>query len=569
MRRMEQIKPVMFALGCALVVQPALAQQAPDAGTLLREQPRPATPPATPQKIEPATPATKPADEAGPKVLVKGFRIQGALLIAEAELQGQLEHLVGQELSLGQLHNVALYLAGYYFQKGYLARVLIPPQEIKDGVVEIRVIEGKLGSLSLDIQDPRLDSARIRAFIEARVVSGTPFDLAELGEALNILNEQPGVEAKSTIAPGKGEAVVDIALNARAKPLFGAFVGANNHGPRGTGKYQATGAIYLNNPSGHFDAASLLLNASEGSTYVRADYSIAVGDRGLRLGGNASYLDYEIVQSGLTALKPDGIARTYGLAASYPLARRNDWNLSLTGSYDDKRLIDRTTAGETSDRHVTVTNIGIGGYAMGGTVGDAVLSFGATVAFGHSDQKNAGARAADAATRQAQGSFSKLAYNLGYLRPLPKGWSLTASLRGQLADNNLDSSERMSLGGPTAVRAYPVSEASGDEALLISFNLGKKLNDDLKVSVFYDVGTVRLNKHTWANWNSLNPRLPNRYTLDGVGAGLDWRISPTALLTASLALPLGNNPGRDTNDRNIDGSSQHHLRGWLAINAQF
>ncbi len=67
------------------------AQQPPDAGTLLREQPTPPVLPSTPQKIEPAAPVEQAAEVAGPKILVKGFRIKGAVLISETELQGQLK----------------------------------------------------------------------------------------------------------------------------------------------------------------------------------------------------------------------------------------------------------------------------------------------------------------------------------------------------------------------------------------------------------------------------------------------------------------------------------------------
>lgn len=467
------------------------------------------------------------------------------------------------------MNGISQSLAGYYIQKGYLARVVIPPQEIKGGIVEIQIIEGQRGSLNIDNQGQRLNAARLTAFIDTRVAADAPLNLAALGEAMNILNEQPGVDAKVAIVPGKGEGKIGLNVTAKDKPLTGYTLGFNNQGSRGTGEYQWSGGINLNNPSGNLDAASLLFNASEGSTYARADYRIAVGNNGLQLGVNTSHLDYNIVQSGLTALKPNGTASTSGLSASYPLARRSDWNLSLTGSYDDKTLIDKTTTGETGNRHVTVTNLGIAGYTMGSAVGGAMLSFGASLSLGDSDQRNASARATDATTRKVQGNFTKLAYNLGYLRPLNADWTLNAALRGQFAAQNLDSTERMSLGGPNAVRAYPVGESSGDEAWIVSLNLGRKLSSELNANFFLDSGTVRLNKNTWTNWNSTNPRQPNSYTLNGIGAGLDWRINRLALLTASVAVPLGSNPGRDANDLNADGSPQSRVRGWLALNAQF
>lgn len=545
----------------------AQAQTVPDAGQLLREQPKPpVVAPAKPLQIAPPAPTTAEPDR-GPKVLVKGFRIQGALLIPEAELTAQLQAAIGKELSFSQLKGLADALTGYYAQRGYLARVIVPPQDVKDGIVILQVIEGKRGSLRIDNQGQRIDVARIQRMIDARLAAGSAMDLGALGEAMNILNEQPGVATTTSLAPGKGEAEIDLAVSAKEKPLLGYALGANNHGPKGTGSAQVSGSVTLANPSGNFDAASLLVNANQGSTFGRADYSLAAGDSGLRLGLNVSYLDYHVIQSDLSALNAHGTASTAGLTASYPLARRNDVNLSVTGGIDFKKLIDHTIAGEIGNRRVNVANLGLSGYTNGSFIGSGVTSFGATLSFGESDQRNAGALATDRTTRQTQGGFSKIGYNFGYLQGLGGDWSLNTTLRGQFAGNNLDSSERFSLGGPSGIRAYPVGEASGDDGWLASLIFTRKMSNNLATSLFLDAGGIRQNHTLWANWNAGNPRLDNTYQLAGLGLGLDWRVDPQIILSASIAGPLGNNPGRDAQGHDVDG--KHGTRGWLSLNAQF
>ena len=166
------------------------------------------------------------------------------------------------------------------------------------------------------------------------------------------------------------------------------------------------------------------------------------------------------------------------------------------------------------------------------------------------------------------GSFSKISYNADYLRLITQSWSLNATLRGQFANKNLDSVERFDLGGPNGVRAYPVGEASGDEGWLLSLSASDKISDTLAANVFLDTGSVRLNRNTWAGWNAGNTNLPNTYQLSGVGIGFDWRFSPMALLAFSIAAPLGNNPGRDSNGLNSDGYN-NHARAWLSLNTQF
>jgi hemolysin activation/secretion protein len=547
------------------------APPVPDAGQLLQQQPKAPVPSAAPQAPAASSPVPEGKPEkAGPSVLVKGFRIVGATLISEQELQTQLTEHTGKTYSFEQLQIIALRLIGYYAEQGYLARVFLAPQDFNDGIVTFTVVEGKLGALKLDdkIDVSRIDAARVQRFLAARLTPGAPLSMSAVGEALNILNEQPGIEARASLKPGSGEGAVDLLINATATPPTTYNTQINNHGARGTGELQLTGSITLNNPTGNFDAASLLLNASEGNTYLHAGYSLAVGDNGLRVGVNASALDYRITQSDFTALKANGDASQIALTASYPLARRTDFSLSLEGSVEGKRLVDRTVAGETSNRSVTVTHLGINGYTVGGALGSAVGSFGAGVSFGNTDQRNATALATDSTTRQVQGGFSKFSYNLGYLRPLPRDWRFNATLNGQFAGKNLDSSERINFGGINGVRAYPTGEATADEGWLLRIDLAKPFNDSLLTHVFLDAAGAKLNHQTWNNWNAANAGQSNTYQIAGVGAGLDWRISRDVLVSASVASPLGNNPGADTLGKNVDGKGQS-TRVWLGLNARF
>lgn len=548
----------------------AQAQQPPlDAGSLLRQQPLPPTVvPGPASSPAPATPDLGKLSK-GPRFLVKQFRFTGAVLIPETELKAKVEQYQGQIITLGILQLIAQDLTGYYLQKGYVARVIVPEQEIRDGIVVMKIIEGVRGSLKLDNQGRRVDGSRVAAFIDERLPRTAPFSMRSLEEAIAILNEQPGVQLSTSLKAGSGEGEVDVDVIAADKPLLSGAVGINNVGARGSGAVQTQGAVTLNNPTGHFDAASLLVNASGGNAYGRADYSLALGSRGLRLGVNASYLDYRVTQNDLKPLDLHGTASAYGINLSYPLLRTSAQSVSLIGSHDVKTLNDQSVAGETGNRKVTVTSLGITGgvwHQLGSL--PSASNFSAILHFGDSDERNAGALAADNAARQVNGSYTKLSYVLANSTELGTNWSSSVVLRGQFTGENIDSSERLSLGGPTGVRAYPVGEATGDEGWLINFNLRRAIGDALAATFFYDVGGITLNKATWANWNAGNPNLQNRYTLAGIGAGLDWRITQASLLSASIAVPLGSNPGRDTSNRNVDGN-ENKARIWVSLNAQF
>jgi hemolysin activation/secretion protein len=564
-RRISAATPTTLFTLLLLHAATTSAQTPPDAGRLLQEQPKPpAAPAAIPTPIKPEV--VVPEAEAGPTVQVKGFRIQGAVLVPASELTELLQPLVGRELSLRQIQAAASQLTAYYLSRGYLARVIVPPQDIQDGIVTLQVIEGKRGALDVQSHDAKLDSARIQRFIDQRMQNGDAFDIRQLNTALTVLNEQPGVKVGSSLKPGQQDGAIDLLISASAKPLLDVNLGANNHGSRGTGELQTSGGITLNNPTGNFDALSLTANFSDGTEFGRADYSLAIGNSGLRLGVNGSTMRYRLTQSAFAALQGRGTADTMGLTASYPLARDTDFNLSLVASMDGKHLIDYTVVGETGNRKVITTTVSLNGYSMGE---QGTTSFGVNLINGDSNQRNPGALAADLGRRQVQGNFTKLGYNVNQLLPLGADWRLSAGLRGQFASRNLDSGERMGLGGPTAVRAYPTGEASGDEAWLLNLNLSRQIGDTLTGNLFLDAGGVTINRKLWAGWNLSSPNLRNRYELAGAGLSLDWRIGPALLLNATVATPLGNNPGRDINRLNTDGSVPTHARGWISLTAQF
>ncbi len=545
------------------------AGQVPDAGRLLREQPKvPPTLPGSPlQRIAPQT-EEQPVADTGAKVLVKGFRIEGATLIPADELQSQIQRAIGRELSFTELRAVSEALVAYYAQRGYLAQAVLPPQDVDDGIVLIKIIEGKRGSILINNTGKRASSERIQGFIDYRLAQGDPMSLEGLGEAVNLLNEQPGIEVKSTLKPGAAEGETGLVINVKEKPLANFTLGMSNKGSRGTGILQGIASAKLNNPLGLFDEASVLLTKSDGSIFGLGSYSLAVGDSGLRLGGSASRMVYKVTQESLAATEAHGTATTVGLNTSYPLYRYTNFSLSLTGNLDAKYLRDATVAGETSDHTVNTATFGINGKRTDGFAGGGETTFDLGLVYGHADDDNAGAVTTDQTTRQALGNFGKLKFDLGRQQVITDTWLLQANLRGQMAYDNLDSSERFSLGGADGIRAFPSGEGGGDDGWLLSLNLVHSFSDAIQGTLFLDTGGIRINHTTWANWNSGNPSLDNHYQLTGIGAALDWKINDYLAVTATVSTRLGGNPGHDANGQDAD-STHRDVRGWINLVGEF
>src|SRR5262245_8844490 len=146
----------IFAAAMVLIVcapRSVVAQVPPDAGRIQQDFERGRVPPAPPRApaeplIEQPAPALKAPDSM--RFLVKGFRITRSTAFSEDELLPLLKDLVGKELSLDDLQRAADLITRRYRDRGYfVARAYVPAQEIRDGVVEITVLEGRLDRVSV------------------------------------------------------------------------------------------------------------------------------------------------------------------------------------------------------------------------------------------------------------------------------------------------------------------------------------------------------------------------------------------------------------------------------------
>ena len=556
-----------------LLAQPALAQTVPDAGALLRESERSLQAPRTAEPQIPFSVAKPmPEDAKAVRITVQRVVIEGDSLIPEAELQAQVQDLIGQSLTLAELEHAAQRLAQYYRERGWYARVYLPEQDVTDGSLRIQVLEGRYDTSYLTVQaGQRANAANVQRVITRRLVTGAPLSAPELERGLLLANDLPGIQANGLLQACEDEqGHSDLLLTVQDTAFVTGDVGLNNHGIRSTGRAQLVGGVALNNLSGKGDQLSLRLLASEGVRSAVARYSLPLGYDGLRLAVHGSLLGYTLGGS-YRPLEAEGQARTAGLTLSYPLLRQSERNLSLSAGYEHRRYRDDMLGAALRRHDINALNLGLNGDLRDG-FGGGGMSWGAVqLMHGRLAMEDIVAdRAQDAAGPRSRGDYTKLALQLGRMQSLGAGWQMQLALSGQTASGNLASSERMTLGGPSQVRAYPVNEADGDQGVLLKLELQRELGGGWQAVAFYDTGRIRQHKRLWPGWDG-GSRQPNSYSLSGAGVGVNWRGTGSLSgwqLAASVAAPVGGNPG-SAQGRNSDGSSARSTRGWLSVNRIF
>jgi hemolysin activation/secretion protein len=92
-----------------------------------------------------------PAVAEGEKVLVKKINVEGVAVLSAAEISKITTPYENKKLSITEMQKVADLITDLYRTKDYpTSRAYIPPQTIgKDGVMVIRIVEGRVGEISV------------------------------------------------------------------------------------------------------------------------------------------------------------------------------------------------------------------------------------------------------------------------------------------------------------------------------------------------------------------------------------------------------------------------------------
>jgi len=520
-------KPIVVAVlsfSCAL----AIAQQAPDAGQLLQQQREPLRLPPPEDDVRPRPPEPKPALPVSPtlKVRVTQFTFSGNTLYTSEELAEVVQEFVGKELDFEGLNDAATKVRAYHRSRGYfLAQAYLPQQAIRNGSVEIAVIEGRVGHVELQRRPAtRLAEWLLAGILNAHLKSGDIITETGLEKPLLLINDLPTAAVTSEIRPSQTVGAADLRVNVdQGVGLLNGFVDFDNHGSRFTGEYRIGFSLNVNNPLEVGDQLTVrAFTSNDDMNFGRLAYLIPIGFWGTRIGASITKFDYELGKD-FASLGGDGDGLVKSVYAFHPLYRTRNTNLIGQFAYEDKRLHDRVEQfGTVEDRFIDSIKGGVVGDFRDGILGGGLNAF--SVTYTQGDLKIAPTSLSDqdqsASGLKTVGTFRKWNYDFKRLNRVTDNISVLLALTGQQASKNLASAEKMSLGGPNGVRAYPVGEATGDSGNQVTGEVRyiipgfRLLEADVTVSAFYDWGQVYINE---------KPRdidVPNKRSIAGAGFGL-------------------------------------------------
>ena len=521
----------------------AQAQTIPDAGSLLQqiERDRQSAPKRLIRPDAPVAPEMK--AQPGLAVTVTQFKLLGNTLLGEEPLQAALATFLNRPLGFADLQLAAAAVAERYRQAGWVVRAYLPKQEIEGSSVIIQIIEGRFGATLIDGEAPsHLPVARVLRYIQAIQQPGEAINADAIERAVMLLDDLPGISAASTFREGKEQGETDLVLKLVDTPAFVGNVESDNGGSRSTGAERASGNFYLESLASWGEQISLNLTKTQGSQYSRLALTAPMGYNGLRFGINTSHLAYNVVTPESAALDIRGTAQTTGLEASYPVLRARSANLNLLANLDHKAFDNWTNTGSTNSYTINVAMLSLNANAFDGLSGGGANSASLALLAGSVDLTDSANQAADAASTQTEGRYHKWKLSLSRNQSISDALSLYTQYSMQGADRNLDSSEKLSVGGPTSLPGYGNGDKSGDEGTQAKLALRWQATNEVALTLFTDYAKLKVAR------NPLTAD-PNTPRLTDTGISIDWSVGKGVTASAIIAWAGKENPTPTDNDK--------------------
>jgi hemolysin activation/secretion protein len=519
-----------------------------------REGPKPMPPVAAPGTVAPGATA-KPQDDGqvllkelkgvvfvpGPRDVTaagtqaRGVVLRGVTVPAPQKFTACVEPYLGHVLTRGRLDALIADVISFYRTHDHpIVDVIVPQQEITNGVVQLVVLEGRVGAVTVE-GNKWFGSDEFRTSVRLR--PGDSISSRELQSDIDWMNQNPFHTTDVVYHPGKSLGETDIVLNTKDRFPVRAYLGYEDSGNAATGfdRYEAgfnwgdafelglgQQLNYQYTTSG--DGQSLRSHA--GSYVIPLPWRHTLTFFG-------SYADTKGEIPPLLDLK----GRSYQISGRYAmplptltvskLTLKETFSLGFDYKYNNNSL---EFGGQGAGQ--TLVDVDQFVFAYDGTVTDPYGQTTMTESLFYSPGDFGGNNSDTAYDLSHPGATSDYVYDtisLQRLTRLPENFSLILRGTVQVSDGNLTPSEQFGYGGYDTVRGYDEREVNTDEGFIFTtevrsppISLGQIFNcheyqDQLQLLAFWDCGE--------ASNHDLLPGEASEIALSSLGGGLRYTIN--------------------------------------------
>lgn len=458
---------------------------------------------------------------------VKTIDVQGNTLIDDQALQPITSAFEGKDLTLNDLGKAVERINEQYRNHGYLTSIAyIPPQDISQGVVIIRVLEGQVGDISIAGNKFYKTNALARYLDQG---SGDPLNISQLEKNLRRINRAGDFQVKATLSPNPIPGKTDIRLDVQERQPLQVSLLYDDQGRQTIGT-QRWGTEFTNrNVSGIGDRFTARWIGAAGTQAALASYFVPLNRFGTELGSTFSFSRVNVDLSKRSNINNTiiGESYNYGLLLTQPLTRERTFVADAGLNF---RRATSWIDGNRSSTQDDIRSLQFG------------LNFDRFDRWGHTF-----ARAQTSVGMAWMGGnrqFWKAETILNRVIRLPKSNFLILRSYSQFTPNALPPAEQYQLGGAYSVRGYTEGLLVADRGYQFSLEhrwpipglkrVSPWLSDRVQGASFFDYGRV------WMDSGNIRTPRPqgNETTLAGIGLGLRLRLTQYMQGFVDFGFPL-------------------------------
>jgi len=486
-----------------------------------------------------ALPGTAPAADS---IVIQRFEIQGNRILDDDRLQAAVQSFVGPERGIDDIRAALLAIESAYRAAGYGAvRAVTPEQEITTGVIRIRVIEAQLGAVEV-VGNAHFSDQNVLAGLPA-LRTGTPPDLRQLAENLQLANENPARKSEVLLSATEQEGILEARVLVEDERPLRLSATLDNTGNSSTGRHRLGVALQHANLFDRDHVATAAYTTSPEEPDQVEIYSFSYRLPLYSLGDSLDFIFGDSsVASGTTAtvagpLDFSGDGRVIVARYNHYFPRRGEYASRLTFGWEQRRyenecVIAGVTCGS-ADADIEVRPASLtysGRWDSPGRVTDFYVSAARNIPGGSrgSSEDFAAIRAG------AEADYALLRAGSSHLRSLGL-WQFRSALHLQYASGPLIPAEQVSLAGSTATRGFDERALATDSGVTVNlelytpaFTVPAGLPGMLRGVLFLDGAAGR-------NHDVVSTVQVSEITVASAGAGLRGELGRRAALSLDVA----------------------------------
>jgi len=497
---------------------------------------------------------------AGPAFLVSDIKITGNTIFKTEELASLYKGYLGKEVTFGDLQAVADKIKDKYKAKGYATVIVyVPEQEVKEGRVEIKIAEGRMGNLIVE-GNKWYPSKLIRRSYHTK--KGEVLNVLKVERDILRISNNPDVEIHSVMSQGKEPETVDVAIKVKDYFPYYAGVTTDDKGTRLSGKDRAMLTFRSTDAAASNDSFYLTLLYSRHANAQSISYLLPVDTYGTKVGVSFSHFNLKLGKE-YTDITGDTLVITPYIEKELMLSPAEEAYLHV--GMDIQSIKKHFRGITTADDQLRVPYFDLQ-YTKNDLWGRTTLT--PKFSFGTSDFLGASSFNHPTASRAETGGFF-FKYETSMVRVqrafLESYCIIRATL--QASPQTLTPAEQFQIGGADTVRGYPEGDFLADTGAI--FNLDwifplylmpkdvkfpysdTPLRNQVQPVIFADFGGGRLNKEL--------PLERRDKFLIGVGGGVRVRLYKNLYARIEWAKAIGAKPEAGSGPSTFHFSVQSEL----------